>query len=89
MTKKEAIRAVAKRTGYRIVDIQSVVDSFIDVIRETAESGETVKVMGLATFETINLKATKRHNPVLGELVEVPARKRFKASVSSLWKVPN
>jgi DNA-binding protein HU-beta len=75
MTNKTFIEALAAKTGSTKKATKEFVDAFEVVLKETVVSGK-VKVADL-TFTTKDMPARKGHNPVTGESIDIPARKRL------------
>jgi nucleoid DNA-binding protein len=66
---------VAEKTGLTRTDVAVVVDSLIDVIKKSLESGHNIEIRGFGTFKIKLRKARKARNPRTGEVVPVPDRK--------------
>ena len=75
MTKADLVERVAEKTGLTRTDVAVVVDSLIDVIKKSLESGHNIEIRGFGTFKIKLRKARKARNPRTGEVVPVPDRK--------------
>ncbi len=75
MTKADLVERVAEKTGLTRTDVAVVVDSLIDVIKKSLESGHNLEIRGFGTFKIKLRKARKARNPRTGEVVPVPDRK--------------
>jgi len=92
MTKADLVEKVAERTGLTRTDVAVVVDSFLDTIKKTLETGHNIEVRGFGTFKIKIRKSRKARNPRTGEVVPVPDRKvpvfkpsnEFKALITKL-----
>jgi nucleoid DNA-binding protein len=75
LTKADLVERVAEKTGLTRTDVAVVVDSLIDVIKKSLESGHNIEIRGFGTFKIKLRKARKARNPRTGEVVPVPDRK--------------
>ncbi len=82
MNKRELVSAVAQDTGMRKKEIEEVVSSIFQVIREELKAGGKVQIVGFGTFDVMERCARTGRNPSSGERLEIEAFKnpRFKAS---------
>ena len=75
MNKNGLIAEVAKRTGASKADIGRMIDSSMDVIRESVSRGERVSLVGFGTFERKRRNKRIARNPRKPETpIVVPAR---------------
>jgi DNA-binding protein HU-beta len=90
MNKGGLVAEVAKRTGVSKAEVARVVDSSIDVIRETVVGGERVTLADFGTFERKHRNERIARNPRKPDVpIVVPARdlpaftagKEFRAQV--------
>ncbi len=75
MTKADLVEQVAEKTGLTRTDVAATVDSFLDAIKATLESGANIEIRGFGTFKIKPRKARKARNPRTGDVVPVPDRK--------------
>jgi DNA-binding protein HU-beta len=90
MNKGGLVAEVAKRTGVSKAEVARVIDSSIDVIRETVVGGERVTLADFGTFERKHRNERIARNPRKPDVpIVVPARdlpsftagKEFRAQV--------
>jgi nucleoid DNA-binding protein len=74
VTKADLVEKVAEKTGLTRTDVAVVVDSFLDTVKKSLESGHNIEIRGFGTFKVKLRKARKARNPRTGEVV-VPDRK--------------
>jgi DNA-binding protein HU-beta len=90
--KNEIVEAVAKKTGATKIAIQSIIDSFTDVVTESLKKGNEVSLIGFLSFKIVETKARNAKNPRTGAVVKVPAGKKVKVvlgkSVKESVKTP-
>jgi DNA-binding protein HU-beta len=83
MNKQTLVKEItSKIDGATQKDVGIVVNTAIDILKDTIISGEVVKLVGFGTFELAEHPARKGHNPKTGEEIEITASKtpKFKAS---------
>ncbi|MCD6588703.1 MAG: HU family DNA-binding protein [Candidatus Fermentibacteraceae bacterium] len=76
MTREELARETAGRTGLTIREVQSVIVTFLDVIRETLCRGESVFLRGFGSFSTKKGSARRVRDPRNDGIMVIPARFR-------------
>lgn len=86
MNKAELIHAMqVKRPEFSKDTIRDVLDVFFDVVKETTTEGETIKLVGFATFEIKERGARRGRNPKTGEELDIPAFKNVVCNLSKKW----
>ena len=80
MSKKELVDAIAEKAELSKKDATKALDAFVEVITETLESGDSVRLIGFGTFGTAKRKARTGMNPRTGEKIKI------KASVAPTFK---
>ena len=91
MTKAEIVNEVAKATGIEKVTVQTVVESFMESVKESVKRGEPVYLRGFGSF-IIKHRAEKaarnitRNTTLTIPAHDIPAFKPAKGFVSSLKK---
>lgn len=81
MTREELARETARRTGLTMKEVQSVLVTFLDVIKETICNGEAVFIRGFGCFSARKGRKRRVRDPRDQGVMEIPARYRpvFKA----------
>jgi DNA-binding protein HU-beta len=75
MNKNGLVAEVAKRTGSSKADVGRMIDSSMDVIRETVARGDRVSLVGFGTFERKRRNKRIARNPRKPQTpIVVPAR---------------
>jgi DNA-binding protein HU-beta len=86
MNKTQLIDAVAKSTGIKKREVETVIDNFIDkIVCEVAE-GEKVQITGFGSFERKCRGERNIKNPRTGEDMLVPPSKSPSFSAGSTFK---
>ncbi|MGL4393938.1 MAG: HU family DNA-binding protein [Brevinema sp.] len=60
--------------------------TFVSEVIDTLQKGTTVELTGLTTLSVEMSKARTGHNPKTREVIQIPAKKRVKASISGKLK---
>jgi integration host factor subunit alpha len=75
MTKADIIEGVYEKVGFSKKESAEVVELVFDVIKETLERGEKIKVSGFGNFIVREKNARVGRNPQTGEEIEISARR--------------
>ena len=83
MTKADIVEQVYLRTGLPKQASAQIVEQVFEIVKETLERGENVKLSGFGRFEVRKKSARRGRNPQTGEAMEITSRKvlAFKPSV--------
>lgn len=75
-TKNDIIEATsAKLAGFSKKEVAELVDTVLDVIKETLKRGETIKVSGFGKFVVREKNERLGRNPKTGEKITIAARR--------------
>jgi len=74
MTKAEVISKIAKNTGIEKLMVQSVVESFMDNVKESLIEGENVYLRGFGSFVVKHRAEKKARNISKNTTITIPAR---------------
>ena len=86
MTKADLVKKVNLNTDLTKKDSGQIVEHIFDLLKETLESGENIKIAGFGNFE-VKEKATRRgRNPQTGTTIEITARKVLTFKPSQVLK---
>ncbi len=82
MTKADMVELVYDRIGVSKREAARIVEMIFDLIKETLERGENVKISGFGSFNIQHKKPRRGRNPQTGEEITISARRvlSFKAS---------
>jgi len=82
MTKADLIELVYDEVGLSKQDSADIVETFLDIIKETLEQGENLKLSGFGSFNIRDKRARRGRNPQTGEAITITPRRvlTFKAS---------
>ncbi len=83
LTKAGIVDAVCNSTaGFSKREATEVVETFLGIIKESLENGETVKIAGFGNFVVREKNERVGRNPQTGDAIKIAARRvvTFKAS---------
>jgi integration host factor subunit alpha len=83
MTKKDLIEKVRDISRFQKKEAEEIVESVLDIMKETLASGEEIKVSGFGKFIVHQKHDRTGRNPQTGEPLIITARKilTFKPSI--------
>jgi integration host factor subunit alpha len=83
MTKSDIVESVLAKRNLPKREAAEIVDTLLDIIKDTLESGEQVKISGFGKFEVHQKHDRRGRNPQTGESITITARKvlTFKPSI--------
>lgn len=94
-TKSDLVNHIYEKSGHELKDIRSIVDIFLEEVKDALEDGQSVELRGFGTFEIRERKGRKKaRNPKTGETVSVEdhavvAFRSGKELKSSVWSIPS
>ena len=86
MTRSDIIREVSEGTGLTKVEIEAVLNGFINSITESLKRGERVDLRGFGTFIVKQRAARDARNPATREIVQLQERHIPAFKVSKILK---
>ncbi|MBW2621918.1 MAG: integration host factor subunit alpha [Deltaproteobacteria bacterium] len=86
MTKADIVRQIQAKVGFSRQKTAEVVDDLFEIMKETLEKGEPVKISGFGNFEVRQKNARKGRNPQTGESIIIPQRRVLSFKPSQLLK---
>lgn len=75
VTKADLVNSVYKKLGLTRKESTVIVDELFEIIKETLEQGEKVKISGFGNFVVKYKEPRKGRNPQTGDELEITARK--------------
>ncbi|ORJ63589.1 integration host factor subunit alpha [Geothermobacter hydrogeniphilus] len=86
MTKADLIERVYLKTGFSKKESAEIVEMVFDLMKDTLEEGEKIKIAGFGNF-VVKGKASRRgRNPQTGEEIEISSRKILTFKPSQVLK---
>lgn len=74
MTKADIVEHIFEKVGFSKKDVIDVVELVFETIKNTAESGENVKISGFGNFMVRQKRARRGRNPQTGKDMTITAR---------------
>lgn len=75
MTKADLVETIYEKIGFSRKESAELVDLVFDLMKETLESGEKIKISGFGNFLVRQKRPRKGRNPQTGEEIEISARR--------------
>ncbi len=86
MTKADLVDAIHEDVGFTKKEAAEVVELIFDIIKDTLEQGEKIKISGFGNFEVRGKRSRVGRNPQTGEVIEISARKVLTFKPSQVLK---
>lgn len=87
MTKKDIVKVIAdKYTEFTQKEVGEIVDTFLDIVKDSVASGEKVSIPKFGIFEVVERAARECRNPQTNERMTIPPCKIMKFKPSSSVK---
>ncbi|MEI6790761.1 MAG: integration host factor subunit alpha [Myxococcaceae bacterium] len=82
LTKADISLAVSQKIGFSKTQCASLVDRVFEIMKESLEKGEEVKISSLGRFQVRQKRERRGRNPQTGKQLQISARKvvTFKSS---------
>ena len=75
MTKADLVNCIYKNLDLTKKESAIIIDELFEIIKQTLESGEKVKISGFGNFVVRQKETRKGRNPHTGDELEIAARK--------------
>ncbi len=72
MNKSELISAVSEKTQLTKSQVESILNSTLEIIKKTVSKGDEVKIIGFGSFQKQSRKAKTGRNPKTGVEHKIP-----------------
>ncbi len=86
MTKADIVEKIHTTTGLSKKDSAVMMESVFAIMKESLETGETIKISGFGSFEVKQKDARRGRNPQTGEAMTIEARKVLSFKPSSILR---
>ena len=86
MTKIDIVTNLYEKLGFSKRECAHIVDQFFDIIKDTLEKEENVKISGFGNFFVRKQKARRGRNPQTGEEIKITERKVLSFRLSQVLK---
>ena len=75
MTKADMVKIICEKMDFALKESTEIVDQVFDIMKETLEGGEKIKISGFGNFVIRAKRPKKGRNPKTGEEMEISGRK--------------
>jgi integration host factor subunit alpha len=75
MTKADIVEIIYEKVGFSRKESAEIVDLVFDLMKETLESGDKIKISGFGNFVVRQKRSRKGRNPQTGTEIEISARR--------------
>ena len=86
LTKADIIDAICEEIGFSKRESAKITETMLDIIKETLERGENVKLSGFGSFNIQHKRARLGRNPQTGETITISARRILSFRVSNVLR---
>jgi integration host factor subunit alpha len=75
MTKADIVETIYEKVGFSRKESAEIVDLVFDMIKETLEKGNKIKISGFGNFVVREKRPRKGRNPQTGDEIQISARR--------------
>ncbi len=75
MTKADIVETIYGKVGFSRKESAEIVDLVFDLMKETLENGEKIKISGFGNFIVREKRSRKGRNPQTGAEIQISARR--------------
>jgi len=75
MTKADLVETIYEKIGFSRKESAEIVDLVFDLMKETLEGGEKIKISGFGNFMVRQKRSRKGRNPQTGKEIQITARR--------------
>ncbi len=86
MTKTDLVEKIILKTYLTKKDSVQIVGHIFDLLKETLENGEKIRIAGFGNFEVKEKSSRRGRNPQTGTTIEITARKILTFKPSQVLK---
>jgi integration host factor subunit alpha len=86
MTKVDIISGVYEKVGFSKKEAVRVVETIFDIMKESLERGEKIKISGFGNFIVRKKRTRRGRNPQTGDDIEISARRILTFKPSQVLK---
>jgi integration host factor subunit alpha len=75
MTKADLVETIYEKIGFSRKESAEIVDLVFDLMKDTLENGEKIKISGFGNFMVRQKRSRKGRNPQTGSEIQITARR--------------
>lgn len=88
MNKADLVNEMAAQTGFQKNETKRIINTLIDVLKDTLQNREKVQLVGFGSFEVVRRAARVGQNPQTGQAINIPAKNVVKFKPSKKMDMP-
>jgi integration host factor subunit alpha len=74
MTKADMVKIICEKMGWALKESTEIVEQVFDIMKETLEGGEKIKIAGFGNFSIHTKRPRRGRNPKTGEELVISGR---------------
>lgn len=86
MTKIDLVEKISEQMGVKKIEAVDLVESVLSLMKQTLETGETLKISGFGSFVVKQKKDRRGRNPQTGEAITIEARRILSFKPSNMLR---
>ena len=86
MTKADLVKIICEKMGFALKESTEIVEWVFEIMKETLEGGEKIKISGFGNFNIRAKRPRKGRNPKTGEEMVISGRRVVTFKLSSLLR---
>ena len=86
MTKVDIIENIYEKVGFSKKEVSKIVESVFDIIKESLQREDKIKISGFGNFVIRNKRARRGRNPQTGSDIEITPRRILTFKPSQVLK---
>lgn len=75
MTKVDVVESIYEKVGFSKKEVAKIVESIFDIIKESLEKEDKIKISGFGNFVVRKKRARRGRNPQTGDDIEISSRR--------------
>ena len=75
MTEADIVETIYEKVGFSRKESADIVDLVFDLLKETLEKGDKIKISGFGNFVVREKRPRKGRNPQTGDEIQISARR--------------
>ncbi len=86
MTKVDIVESIYEKVGFSKKEVAKIVETIFDLIKETLEHEDKIKISGFGNFVVRKKRARRGRNPQTGSDIEITPRRILTFKPSQVMK---
>ena len=86
MTKVDIVENIYEKVGFSKKEVAKIVESIFDIIKESLQQEEKIKISGFGNFVVRKKRARRGRNPQTGDDIEITSRRILTFKPSQVLK---